>query len=185
MNNYGDIENGFVYRNNQLLSYDPDIRKWTNPKCFGEVPSPRSAHCCTIIREKVWLFGGYNDNLGCLDDFFQLNMQSLTWMQIQTGNPHPALRCGHTLTATTDNQLVLHGVFSTWIMDLTSHSWRQYTSGKHHVWCNHTATLGLNSNVIVIGGYRRHGVGNEVFHVMLEPMSLQKFAAHIDIHASS
>ena len=39
LNDYGDIEYGCYHRNNQLLCYDPDIRKWTNPKCFGEVPS--------------------------------------------------------------------------------------------------------------------------------------------------
>ena len=181
LNDYGDteFEESFLTRNNQLLCYDPHIQKWTNPKCFGEVPSPRSHHCCTIIRKKVWLFGGFNYNLGDLDDFFQLNMQSLTWMRIQTGQRRPALRYACTLTAITDNQLILHGPTGTWIMDLTSHSWRRYKSGKHHVRYNHTATLGLNRSVIVIGGYRTPGVCNEVlFHVMLEPRSLQKLAAH-------
>ena len=128
LNDYGDteFEDGFWTRNNQLLCYDPHIQKWTNPKCFGEVPSPRSDHCCTIIRKKVWLFGGFNYNLGDLDEFFQLNMQSLTWMRIQTGQRRPALRYGCTLTAITDNQLILHGLTGTWIMDLTSHSWRRY-----------------------------------------------------------
>ena len=179
LNDYGDIEYGWFHRNNQLLSYDPDIRKWTNPQCFGAVPSPRSAPCSTINREKVWLFGGFNRTLGCLDDLFQLNMQSLTWMQIQAGNPRPATFCGYTLTAITDNQLILLGCFSSWIMDLTSHSWRRYTSGNHHVRSNHTTTLGLNSSVIVIGGWSGHGVYNGIFHVMLEPMSLQKLAAHM------
>ena len=182
LNNYGDIEDGLFYRNNQLLCYDPDIRKWTNPKCFGAVPSPRSAHCSTIIREKVWLFGGFNNNLGYLDDFFQLNMHSLTWMQIQTGQLHPTLRCGYTLTATTDNQLILHGLTGIWIMDLTSHSWRQYTSQNHHGLYHHTATLGLKSSVLVIGGCSKPWVYNEIFLVMLEPMShlFTSVAQHAD-----
>ena len=179
LNDDGDIANDVVPQNNQLLCYYPHTQKWANPKCFGEKPSPRSSHCTTIIREKVWLFGGYNEKLACLSDFFQLNMHSLTWMRIQTGRCCPAARCGYTLTATADDRLILHGRNCTWIMDLTSYSWRRYTSGKHHARYDHTATLGLNSNVIAIGGYRAFEVYNEIFHVILEPMTLQKLAAHM------
>ena len=182
LNDYGDTEYDVFPNiiNNQLLCYDPDIQKWTNPQCFGEVPSPRTGPCSTIITEKVWLHGGRITPLDYLDDFFQLNMHSLTWMRIQTGQPCPGGRPWSTLTATTDKQLVLHGFFSTWIMDLTSHSWRRYTTSRDFQY-DHTATLGLNSSVIILGGcFSDHALGitNYIFHLRLEPMSLQKLAAH-------
>ena len=199
LNNHGEVtevtkEIGIL--NNQLLCYDPDTQMWTNPQCFGATPSPRAGPCSAIIRENVWLFGG---NIGFkldtfLDDFFQLNMQSLTWTHIQTCQPNPPVRAGCSLTATTDNQLVLHGgeteeertLSDTWIMDLTSYSWRPYTSGKDHYRKYHTAAVGLNSNVIIIGG--EMGLDNTdvrvkafkgIFHVLLEPRSLQKLASRM------
>ena len=114
-------------------------------------------------------------------------MPSLTWTQIQTGQPHPQSRRFCTLTAITDNQLVVHGgmakyrgLSDTWIMDLTSHSWRQYTSGEDHArWC-HASSSGLSRNVIIFGGSKyyidTYEVYDNVFHVTLEPKCLQQLA---------
>ena len=175
LNDSGYVVGVTVFTNNQLLSYDPSTNKWTNPQCFGEVPSPRSDHSSTIIREKVFLLGGYDGKLGFLDDFLQLSMYSLTWTRIQTDQHCPVASWNCTLTATADNQLVLRTPErETWIMDLTSHSWKLYTSGKDHNRYHHTAKLGLSSNVIILGGVvmdtcRTYDI---IFHVMLEPKSL-------------
>ena len=176
--------------NNQLLYYNPNSEKWINPQCFGAIPSPRSGHACATIKDKVWLFGGHDHNFAALGDIFELTMLSLTWTQIQTCTPWPQAREFCSLTAITDNQLVLHGGEDDenlptviWIMDLTSHSWRQYTSGKDHARWGHTSSPGLSSNVISFGGFKCHGdsyeVYNNVFHVMLEPKCLQQLAMQI------
>ena len=198
LNDHGDIvvdPCGFARNNqlnNQLLCYDPNSQLWTNPQYFGTMPSPRSGQSSAITRENVWLFGGF-DERGSLDDFFQLNMHSFTCTQIQTGEPSPQARRMCTLTRITDNQLVLHGGLTvdpdvrtlndTWIIDITSYSWRPYTSSIDRVRNDHAATLGLNSHVIIIGGYKDICDTDDVyydniFHVMLEPKSLQKLALH-------
>ena len=142
--------------NNELLCYNPTIQKWTNPQCFGDVPSPRSDHASTIIKHKVWLFGGSNQDFTLHHDIFELTMHSLTWTQIQTIQPRPQARRWCTLTGLTNNQLVLHGgdsglnqseerteitLSDIWIMDLTSYSWRQYESRKDHTRRSHTASV--------------------------------------------
>ena len=170
--------------NNQLLCYDPNSQKWTNPQCFGSVPTPRVSCASTIIEHKVWLFGG-RDQIGNLhDEVFELTMHSLTWTHIETVQPRPQARERCTLTALNNNHLVLHGGYGstllreTWIMDLTSHSWRQYKTRKDHRRRGHTGSLGLNNNVIIIGGchigYKSY---NNMFHVMLEAKSLKQVAA--------
>ena len=189
LNDYGDISDSVHIKNNQLLYYDPNMDTWMNPECYGAVPSPRFGHCSTISGEKVWLFGGSaDDDLNCLDDLFELNMGSLTWSQISTNKPSPQARFFCTLTATTEKQLVLHGGESTkgeplgdtWIMDLTTQSWRFYKPAIH-TRSNHAATVGLNSSAIIIGGiiggseYKRY---HPILCVMLEPDSLQKLALH-------
>ena len=58
LNEYGDIEGPLEFAtNNQLLCYDPNTHKWTNPQCFGSIPTPRLGHASTIINDKVWLLG--------------------------------------------------------------------------------------------------------------------------------
>ena len=110
---------------------------------------------------------------------------SLTWTQIITGQPSPQARCFCSLTATSANKLVLHGGRSTqegalndtWIMDPPSYSWRLHMSWGPRLQ-NHTATLGLNSNIIIIGGckdmHNTYNVDNNfMVHVMLEPKRFQ------------
>ena len=170
LNYNGDIlEYGY---NNQLLCYDPNTQKWTNPQSFGDVPSPRADHASTIIKNKLWLYGGiYNVLYG---DMFELAMDSLTWTQVQIVQPGPEGRMFGTLTAVTEDQLVLHGGLpksnDTWIMDLTSHSWRMYASGKDHSRWYHTGSLDLTSSVIIFGGCKTCDTSeyNNIFHVMLE-----------------
>ena len=187
LNDHGATSAGFsnFTTNNQLLYYNPNTQKWINPQCFGAVPSPRSGHVCATLKDKVWLFGGWLHSFTFLDDIFELTMLSLTWTQIQTSRPWPQAREFCTLTTITDNHLVLHGgkdcknqLTVIWIMNLTSHSWRQYTLGKDHARWGHTSSPGLSSNVIHVGGFKYHGdsyeVYENVFHVMLEPKCLQQ-----------
>ena len=188
LNEHGNFVDRLIAENNQLLCYDPTSQKWTDLLCLGTVPSPRSNHASATMNEKVWLFGGRD--FRSMDDLFELTMHSLTWIKIQTGHPHPYGRSMCTLTLLTNNQIVLHGGFGrgkgvneTWIMDLASHSWRQYTSGRDHVRRCHTGASGLRSNAIIFGGLKdlkdTYEVYNIVFNVMLEPKCLQQLAMQI------
>ena len=173
--------------NNQLLSYDPTAQKWTNPQSYGNVPSPRLGHASTIINNKVWVFGGCKSTQVMIDDtIFELAMHSLTWTQLQTGQLCPQVRASCTLTALAGEKLVLHGGFGdpdrfsdTWIMDLSSHSWKLYTSQKDHDRWYHTGSLGPNNDVIILCGFKKQSddeVYSNTFHVMLEPRCLQQLA---------
>ena len=190
LNKHGSFAGHFsCKRNNQLLCYDPTSQTWTNLQCFGTVPSPRSHHACAAIKEKVWLFGG-SDGRQQMEDFFELTMHSLTWIQIQSGQHRIQASSSCTLTVLTGNQLVLHGGYGikqnlsdTWIIDLLSYSWRQYTSGRDHArWC-HTGSSGLSSNAIIFGGFNDYDgpyqVCNNVYHVMLERECLQQLAMQV------
>ena len=190
LNDHGDVIRygyyGYYSMNNQILCFDPNSQKWTNPQCCGTVPAPRLSCASTIIKHKVWLFGGHDQFHTFHDDLFELTMHSLTWTHIHCVQPCPQAGANCTLTAATNNHLVLHGGYGatcfcdTWILDLTSHSWRQYKSRKDHFRRGHTGSLGLNNNVIIIGGCQGgfdYKSCNKVFYVMLEAKSLQQLAA--------
>ena len=189
LNDNGHIKGSLL--NNQLLCFDPNIENWTNPQCFGSIPTPRAFHASAIINDKVWLLGGISHARDCTGKMFELKMNSLTWSQIQTPQLYPKAHVRCTLTAAADDKLILHGgcirdhtgtIMSgdTWIMDLTSYSWREFTSRQDHARELHTGSTGLNNSVIIIGGSKSrldtHHVYSTIFYVMLEPKSLQQMA---------
>ena len=109
----GDMDNGV---NNQLFHFNPVSNEWTNLKCLGTVPSPRSGHASTVFGDTVWLYGGITSDTDS-DTLYQLDMCSVTWKQIHpaTLQPHTQGISAGTLTATRENQLVLHcGLNNTW-----------------------------------------------------------------------
>ena len=118
--------------NNQVLCFDPFSHKWTNPKCYGTIPSPRCCTASTIARDHVWLFGGDSVNVGENNELYKLDMIYLTWTEIATSLTKPQKRDCCSLNVLSEHQLVLHGGQSvdedlmndTWILDLPSLSWR-------------------------------------------------------------
>ena len=175
--------------NNQLLYFDPTSEEWQNPECFGDIPNPIESHATEVLRNKVWIFGGYEESCKT-DDFenlYQLDMNSLIWTNVQTSAPRPLRREYCSLTAATDTQLVLHGgktvdnrsdMSDTWVYDIPSAPWRTYpkTVKKNYTRC-HTGTVGINNNVIIIGGYYNIGRKSRTTTcVVLAPKSLKQLA---------
>ena len=185
LSDHGDISQMYT---NQLLCYDPSTQKWTNPQCFGSVPYPRMYHSTTVIRDKTWLFGGITSVSHTGSDLFELDMRSCTWTEIRTGQTKPSKRFGSSLTAISDRHLVLHAgmsrrpsmtLYDTWIFDLQTQAWTQYTSHRDHTRSLHTGTVGINKAIIIIGGYNINRGYTPTFHVILEPKSLQQLAMKI------
>ena len=191
LSDHGDI---MAYYTNQLLCYNPRTQTWTNPQCFGDVPSPRIDPGIAIMKDKAWLFGGRSRIHGMLDDFFELDILSRTWTEIQTGQTKPE-RCHlPCFIAISDRQLLLHGGYNhectfhdTWIMDLSSHTWKKLpvevkVTRYHEMY--YPTHLGccrvVNKNVVIFGDLTRNKDPNQrnisTFHVMLEPRSLQQLA---------
>ena len=181
--------------NNQLLCFNPLCNEWTNPKCTGSVPSSRCGCASAIWKHKAWLYGGYISWYNGTDELLELNMHSLTWTQIQIHEPKPQALCCCTLTMISDSTLVLHGgaqlltngVFhnyktssDTWILDLSTQTWRQYISTTDHSRACHKGMTGLNGCVIITGGGKdpreSHDDYTTTFHVMLAAKSLQELA---------
>ena len=188
LNNFGDFE---LFSTNQLLQFDIETKKWSDLKCLGNVPAPRQYHATTIRGNQVWLFGGINGPW-IYKELYQLDMSTFTWTVIVTEHLKPQGRFQCSLNSVTNNHIVLHGGRSfpsgkdssfknTWIMDLASQSWKLFEGDQDQdqdeYRFGHTGSLGLNNDVIHVGG--RNGVQvlcKHNFHMMLEPMTLQKIA---------
>ena len=73
---FGPLPNGANGLNNELHYFCPSTKAWTNPKCSGQVSPPMQNQATAIKEHKVWLYGA-------TDDFYELNMQSLTWTTLE------------------------------------------------------------------------------------------------------
>ena len=178
--------NGF---NNQLLHFNPVSNEWKNLKCYGTVPSPRSCHATTVLEDITWVYGGQNVDID-FNDLYELGMCSLTWTKIQTEMPMPPRMSACSLNVTRENQLVLHcgqqddGFYlfeDTWILDQSSYSWTKCTY-DHSFRAYHTGSLGINNNIIIIGGTSADDFERDsdkcapMCNIMLEPKSLQQMS---------
>ena len=200
--NIGEGDAVLIYYDydNQLFFFDTSCDEWTHPKCTGQTPPPGCNHATTVAGNKVWLYGGeyVRDNYVHLHE---LDMQSLTWTIIDTGFNKPPydhllslIDC--TLTAVTENTLLLHALGSlssshsscnAWILDLSSMSWRHYQSMQSAVTHGgYQSCVGINSDVIVLGGCCTDEASSSVIHENvvshvkpLEPRSLQRLAMKI------
>ena len=117
-------------------------------------------------------------------------MHNLSWTQILLPQPiqKPDTRCS--MNGTANNQLIFHGIIDiqtdktpvTWILDLSSLSWRKHTVTVDHYRFEHTGTTGLNNSVLIVGGNitsHQQNTHNSTFVIRLEPKSLQQLAMRI------
>ena len=138
------------------------------------------------VKHKTYFYGGHNHPAVFCDDLYELDMISLMWTLIQMTQPKPPGHVACSLNVTSDNKLILHGGVGlhsgplTWIFELATQNWRQYSSTKDHSRAGHTGTTAITSSVIIIGGSKKPGESlddyTKIFNVMLEPKSLQKLA---------
>ena len=170
---FGRFRKSMQPSDNDILSFDPSHHRWTNQKCSGDIPSVYANNATAVIGDEVWLYSRYS--------LYGLNMHSLIWTLIETSVANSPIDYECTLTTATATQLVLHQDRhqNTWILDLESKSGRQYTSEKDHVRLSHQSCMGMNGNVIILGGIQYEQHYNIIFHVMLKPKSLQQFAMKI------
>ena len=191
LNNHGDFSRSL--ENNQLMCFDPVSEEWTNPECFGHIPGPRKNHVTAVAGDRAWLYGGRN--CSSHDEFFQLDLDTLTWAHVFA--PENSIwPVGHkhcTLTAITENCLVMHGGFTinfsdflshTWIFDVTTMSWREHTvttKGKIFQKVSHACASSTNNGIVtIIGGILRYRFRQPLkdIKILLAPNSLQHLAIH-------
>jgi len=102
--------------NFDLNIFDPYSRTWTNvPNTVvrGQIPSSRTNHAAVSVGNKMYMFGGNNNNAAgvyqVLDDLCVLNTDTLTWSKPKTTGERPTARSGHTLTAIGKNLYLFGG----------------------------------------------------------------------------
>lgn len=100
---FGGVRNDVA--TNEVAVFNTDTMKWTSPVVKGVVkPMARHGHACACIREKVFVFGGVNEQSELLNDLWFLDQDTLQWQQVMFFGVPPSPRRGATLSATEDGR---------------------------------------------------------------------------------
>mmetsp|Transcript_209 Transcript_209/g.190 ORF Transcript_209/g.190 Transcript_209/m.190 type:complete len:306 (-) Transcript_209:16-933(-) len=99
---------GLFIRNGKLI--------WTEISGNGKAPIPRYSHTACAIRQKIYIYGGRNDDLfqshgdSCLADLSVFNVDLLLWENVEIEGQAPDGRWGHCMTAFGSQILILGGL---------------------------------------------------------------------------
>ena len=87
-------------------------------QCSGNLPSPRAAHSASIVKNKLFIFGGWN-GFSAFNDVFAMDLNTFIWSEILSNGNLPIPRNNHR-TATFGNNIYVHGGHdgNKWLDDL-------------------------------------------------------------------
>jgi len=78
----------------------------------GNLPKPRASHSSTAWNDKLYVFGGQDDDNNKLEDIWEFDTASGSWreIQIQEGDVKPLCRSGHTAVTYADKMWIFGGI---------------------------------------------------------------------------
>ncbi|OEH79529.1 kelch repeat protein [Cyclospora cayetanensis] len=83
------------------------VARWKAPQVSGQKPSARACHTLSRVRQKLFLFGGY-DGHRCFNDIEILDLETLAWIQPKVSGEKPLPRNAHSM-AVVESRLFLFG----------------------------------------------------------------------------
>lgn len=128
---------------------------------FKDTPYMRYGHAVTPYKDKVYLWGGRNDQYGPDADMFSYCTKSNSWEKVEWSGNRPFGRDGHTMN-TWNDKIIIFGGFDaeydtysndTHIFDIKEKFWsRVVTSGSAPRWRDfHTAVI-ISDKLFIFGG---------------------------------
>lgn len=102
------------YHYRDLWVYHISDKKWEKITVPGG-PSARSGHRMVHLKKRLFIFGGFHDNLRdykYFNDIHCFNLETYTWMKIETSGISPSPRSGFNMLALTDGRIMIYGGYS-------------------------------------------------------------------------
>ncbi|CAL8080714.1 unnamed protein product [Orchesella dallaii] len=93
-----------------LYRFDTKTLAWSKPEVSGSVPGARDGHSAVIIRHKMYIFGGYEEEIGLFSqDVYALDLNTLEWTFVPAAGTPPFFRDFHTATVYLDRYMLIFG----------------------------------------------------------------------------
>ena len=95
---------------NDLHELNTATLKWIKVEnnAKGQAPPPRANHSSALIKQNLYIFGGW-DGTKRLNDLFMIDLDSMQWSQVQDWGESPVPRAGMSLCNVNDRLYLFGG----------------------------------------------------------------------------
>ncbi|POM61638.1 hypothetical protein PHPALM_29321 [Phytophthora palmivora] len=120
---FGSLDSGRHV--NDMHSFNLETNSWSLIRTTGEVPYPREGASMVVHNQSCVLFGGYDHDLGYLNDVHIFNFETRVWSSLETKGTAPS-GFHHPLVTLHNNSLIVFGGKTDpnlYVLDLESNTW--------------------------------------------------------------
>ncbi|KAL4170837.1 hypothetical protein KRP22_008940 [Phytophthora ramorum] len=174
---YGRLDSGRHV--NDMHSFNLETNSWSLIRTTGEVPYPREGGTMIVHETTCLLFGGYDHDLGYLNDVHIFNFETRVWSSLETKGTAPT-SCHHPLVALHNNFLIVFGGKKDpdlYVLDLESNTWEAIVCDGSSPKSSAPAGCVNDGNLIVLSGHN----DSVSFKQVRLPQQKVKSKARIDL----
>lgn len=95
---------------NELCVYSFSSNKWMITPHDETGPCPRGGHAACVYKDRMYVFGGRDEESKKLNDIWELNLLMFSWAEISCGDSAPSIRMGHSAALFGPNILIFGGI---------------------------------------------------------------------------
>ncbi|KAJ3669277.1 hypothetical protein LUZ60_011227 [Juncus effusus] len=92
-----------------LKEFDPQTGTWSNLRTYGAPPISRGGQSVTVVGSTLVIFGGEDAKRTLLNDLHILDLESMTWDDIDTIGTPPSPRSDHVAACHAERYLLIFG----------------------------------------------------------------------------
>eukprot|EP01125_Pyxidicula_operculata_P009526 TRINITY_DN3139_c0_g1_i1.p1 TRINITY_DN3139_c0_g1~~TRINITY_DN3139_c0_g1_i1.p1 ORF type:complete len:819 (-),score=143.43 TRINITY_DN3139_c0_g1_i1:8-2464(-) len=185
---FGGKSNGY---SKAIWKFDAAYEEWSQVHYTGDGPDGCYGHSAVVHKNKMYVFGGYDNSTGLSNDFFEFNIKNSKWSRITSDDKEatiPPPRYGHYSTIVKNKkgsyQMVVFGgrgaktaVFSDiWAYDFKECTWSELKvsnegpSGRY----GFAAFTSSDGDMFVFGGFNgKSVVFNDIWKLNLKKSKLK------------
>ncbi|CAA0816817.1 Acyl-CoA-binding domain-containing protein 4 [Striga hermonthica] len=93
----------------QVKVFDPQTCTWSTLKTYGKPPVSRGGQSATLVGMTLVIFGGQDAKRSLLNDLHILDLESMTWDEMETVGVPPSARSDHAAAVHADRYLLIFG----------------------------------------------------------------------------
>ncbi|XP_043814916.1 acyl-CoA-binding domain-containing protein 4 isoform X2 [Manihot esculenta] len=118
----------------QVKAFDPQTHTWSTLKTYGKAPVSRGGQSVTLVETSLVIFGGQDAKRSLLNDLHILDLETMTWDEIDAVGVPPSPRSDHAAAVHAECYLLIFGGGShatcfndLHVLDLQSMEWTRPT----------------------------------------------------------
>nr|AFZ62126.1 acyl-CoA binding protein 4 [Vernicia fordii] len=93
----------------QVKAFDPQNRSWSTLKTYGKAPVSRGGQSVTLVGTNLVIFGGQDAKRSLLNDLHILDLETMTWDEIDAVGGPPSPRSDHAAAVHAERYLLIFG----------------------------------------------------------------------------